>query len=839
MQIWQQPLAVVLLLACLTRGTATPDDESIPHPSCQNVVSDAEQPTVTLACKDKRHEYIIPDQFNVSRLHSEVVHIIVMGGLVRQDGITSLPERASLQTVTLEQFNLDYRSPRFPMDMFFIHVKSHLKRIRLQDVKLLYLASTDFEGFVCLEALQLINVQVKSLGTSIFQGLMPDASPPVLAHLEISRGMIDNMDWSFLRPISRSLKNLTLDQLNLATDTWFCSGAAFKLEQTSSISLRNNNLQTIPPCFLDSLSSHALVSLELQSSKSAFCRKRRTCGCCELRPLAFWLKDAALPHVTRSITCGEEKKTFYTFPGSIVYDPSHCLDPTTTTRIKATTRSPLSTGMFSATTKRTTSITETPPCAMVTSSNAQFPHPTCRNVVSGNEQANLTLQCRSSGELFVIPDNFHLMCIHPYIVHLDITGGWVRGDDFDQTALPARLMLRSVLLEQFNLEERSARFPMATFFANVKEGLQTISLRRVKLLYLEATDLEGFVRLDTLRLVHVQVAVLGASIFENLVPVAAPSILSELEISGGTVTFMEWKFLRPIAGSLKILKLDQLDLTGWYCGGVDFQLKQTSAVSLRNNNFQKIPPCLMASLSAHALVSLDLATAKLAFCPRTKTCGCCELSELAEWLRVARLPLAVRSITCGKEKTTLHYGFPGAFVYQLYNCPQTQTQGTAVSVSRPPTVRTSSTTTTPADHFVTKPLVTQLSSLLIQTLSTTPPTIPSIPGSIWQTETTSAVLTSSLGYIPTAEYVSKTSQRPEEIIITTEVGKKTTSMRDTSLAAKTTSQTKVVTAGESDAFTIHATTSAGRMNVPFSVFRCPHALLVISIFMLFLICIPY
>ncbi|OQV20044.1 hypothetical protein BV898_06044 [Hypsibius exemplaris] len=501
----------------------------------------------------------------------------------------------------------------------------------------------------------------------------------------------------------------------------------------------------------------------------------------------------------------QNKETFYEFSGSIVYDPSHCLQPTSTTKTEPITPSPLPTGTLSETSNRTTSITETPPCTMVTSSNAQFPHPTCRSVVNGNEQANLTLQCKIGGDLFTIPDNFHLMCIHPNIVHLDITGGWVRGEDFDYTSLPARPMLRSVLLEQFNLEKRSARFPMATFFADVKEGLQAIILRHVKLLYLEATDLEGFVRLDSLRLVHVQVAVLSASIFENLVPEAAPPNLSELEISGGTVTSMDWNFLRPIAGSLKGLKLDQLDFIGWHCAGVNFQLKQTSAVSLRNNNLQQIPWCLMASLSAHVLVSLDLATANLAFCPKTKTCGCCGLSELAEWLRVAGLPLAVRSITCGQRKTTLHYGFPGALIYHPNNCsPQNPDLGTTVSVSRPPTMKKSST--------YTNPLVTQLSNVFVQTLSTRSPTIPSNPSTIWQTEKTSAVLTSSLGYMPTAEYVSKTSQRPEEIITTTEIGKKTTSMRDTSLAAKTTSQTEVVKAGKSDAFTIHVTTNAGRMN---------------------------
>ncbi|OQV20047.1 hypothetical protein BV898_06047 [Hypsibius exemplaris] len=296
--------------------------------------------------------YIIPDNFNVTCISPRTVHLEITEGWVRSESLTVLPPRSTLQSVHLERFNLDSAHARFPLDTFFVNVKVHLHTLRLAQVKLLHLTSLDFEGFSSLESLRLSQVQVDVLGHDIFQSLTPDGSLPKLSYLEISRGVTKSFYWSILKPISGSLKHLNLDELMLTVGRWNCSGAAFKLEQTSTISLRNNSLTLIPPCFLNSLSEQALVSLDLETSlhlpasQSVFCSTTNACGCCDMSLLAYWVRGASFPQAVRSITCGKSKTTFYngSFPGKISYN-SNCPKPTTTKRV--TSKRPSSTVMTS------------------------------------------------------------------------------------------------------------------------------------------------------------------------------------------------------------------------------------------------------------------------------------------------------------------------------------------------------------------------------------------------------------------------------------------------------------------------------------------------------------
>ncbi|OQV20041.1 hypothetical protein BV898_06043 [Hypsibius exemplaris] len=202
-------LALPLSLTFIGGGRAADgeDNQPVPHPFCQNILGDLGKSIVTLKCSSGRNLFILPDNFNVTHVHPIITHVIFNGGVVLHHGVTSLPERPTLRSVQLYQFNEADTNPRFPVDTFFTNIKSHLKSIFLERVKLLYLQSTDLEGFVGLESLRLVQVQVDVLGADIFQSLMPDtASLPVLSNLEISRGTIRAMDWSFLRPISKSLR---------------------------------------------------------------------------------------------------------------------------------------------------------------------------------------------------------------------------------------------------------------------------------------------------------------------------------------------------------------------------------------------------------------------------------------------------------------------------------------------------------------------------------------------------------------------------------------------------------------------------------------------------------
>ncbi|OQV15758.1 hypothetical protein BV898_10095 [Hypsibius exemplaris] len=332
MQIWMRWANLMILLTAITAEQPTYDVEDTPHLACYNVISsDQERPIVTLQCKQEGDIFIIPDNFNITRMSSAIVHLHITNGLLRSDGFTALPAKSTIRSVQLERFNLNSSHPRFPIDQFFAHVKSHLAVINFSNVKLLHLTSKDFEGFVSLENLRLSYVQVDVLAQSVFERLVPDASLSVLSDFEFSGGVMKSFDWSVLQPIARSLKTLKMDQLSLTASIWYSSGPTFQLEQTSTISLQNNSLRQLPQFFLDSLSKDALVSIELHSSQVAFCLNSNKCGCCDLSMLAYWLKDAGLPLAIRSITCGKKRTTFRTFPGTLVYT-AICPKPTTTRR---------------------------------------------------------------------------------------------------------------------------------------------------------------------------------------------------------------------------------------------------------------------------------------------------------------------------------------------------------------------------------------------------------------------------------------------------------------------------------------------------------------------------
>ncbi|OQV20046.1 hypothetical protein BV898_06046 [Hypsibius exemplaris] len=345
---WLTP-TLSILLTSMNPAATEPIQNGLesPHPDCHNVVtSSSTQALLTLQCQSKGNMYVIPDNFNVTCISPKTVHLEITDGWVRNESLTALPPRSMLRSVHLERFNLDSTHARFPMNTFFVNVKVHLQTFRLAQIKLLHLTSLDFEGFSSLESLRLSQVQVDVLDHNIFQSLTPDGSLPKLSYLEISRGVTKSFNWSVLKPISGSLKHLNLDDLMLTVGQWNCSGAAFKLEQTSTISLRNNSLTLVPPCFLNSLSEQALVSLDLETSphlpasQSVFCPSSGACGCCDMSLLAYWVKGAGLSQVVRSITCGESKTTFRngSFPGKIVYQPN-CPKPATTRRVTSPTPS--------------------------------------------------------------------------------------------------------------------------------------------------------------------------------------------------------------------------------------------------------------------------------------------------------------------------------------------------------------------------------------------------------------------------------------------------------------------------------------------------------------------
>ncbi|OQV15759.1 hypothetical protein BV898_10096 [Hypsibius exemplaris] len=184
-------------------------DNSVPHQSCRNVPFTYERrPAVRTLCEAEGNTYLIPDNFDMSLLQSEIGSLNVIGGAARSDPVTPLPSRSTLLTVHLERFNTEASWPRFPIDRFFINVKAHLETLSLVNVKLLKLVSWDFKDFERLKTLRLVQVQVEVISATIFESLTSESGSPVLAHVEIRDGRVSSLDWAFLKPIASSLITL-------------------------------------------------------------------------------------------------------------------------------------------------------------------------------------------------------------------------------------------------------------------------------------------------------------------------------------------------------------------------------------------------------------------------------------------------------------------------------------------------------------------------------------------------------------------------------------------------------------------------------------------------------
>ncbi|OQV15760.1 Macrophage colony-stimulating factor 1 receptor 2 [Hypsibius exemplaris] len=111
-----------------------------------------------------------------------------------------------------------------------------------------------------------------------------------------------------------------MEDLSLTAANVKCA-TTFTLAQASDFFLRNNSFTSIPQCILDSINVGPSVLLELESSHTSFCSSASACGCCQLAPLAHWLRTNEIPLATRSITCGKNKKTYRLgkFPGTTTY----------------------------------------------------------------------------------------------------------------------------------------------------------------------------------------------------------------------------------------------------------------------------------------------------------------------------------------------------------------------------------------------------------------------------------------------------------------------------------------------------------------------------------------
>jgi len=234
----------LMILPLLFSGNvlADPDDQNDVN-RCSNA------PTGVTLCHSQFTAFKLPGNFDVSLLHPNVTHLTIRsthGSNVVYTNFTAFPLRQALTKVYLYHFNQWPEDPRFPLGELFGGNKYHLRGLYFDQVKLLTLEEADFRGFNKLEDLVLDRCSLSAISPHVFDGLgrLPTGQPalpdykPVLADVLIRRNdELTSLDWAFLKPISRSVKQVRLSSNNIENLT--CS-APFILAQIEWVDLTEN-----------------------------------------------------------------------------------------------------------------------------------------------------------------------------------------------------------------------------------------------------------------------------------------------------------------------------------------------------------------------------------------------------------------------------------------------------------------------------------------------------------------------------------------------------------------------------------------------------------------------
>ncbi|OQV20400.1 hypothetical protein BV898_05686 [Hypsibius exemplaris] len=163
-----------------------------------------------------------------------VSYIRIRGSVVVQDGFLPFPARSRFSRLAINNSTRRDGSVvvaeyiptlAFPLDQFLINNKHQMQDIELNSLKLPPLTRQTFRGFHKLRSLALLNCEISVIEPDVFEelevglnvqavtGFTPQLQTLQLIsmrHPQLGPGM-QELDWSFLAPVSRTVKVIKLD----------------------------------------------------------------------------------------------------------------------------------------------------------------------------------------------------------------------------------------------------------------------------------------------------------------------------------------------------------------------------------------------------------------------------------------------------------------------------------------------------------------------------------------------------------------------------------------------------------------------------------------------------
>ncbi|OQV19992.1 hypothetical protein BV898_05996 [Hypsibius exemplaris] len=250
-------------------------------------------------------DFLLPDNFNVSLVYADTEALMFDDTrVIVKDNYIPLPYLPNLRYFIL--YNR-LATSRFPLNGLLIHNKNHIFHLELLRVNMSGINKADFNGFVSLKYLNLFRCRITTIDKDIFEeiGMIVDAPAlrGIFPHLEIviiEKHDIEELDWAFLSPISRRLKELSLanNKLRSVTLTADSNNPVF-LQSIKRLDLSINKLSTLPRVIYESLNMRSLITFDFSSftQEQQFCENFTGCTCCELYNFTMWRSSGPFdPH---------------------------------------------------------------------------------------------------------------------------------------------------------------------------------------------------------------------------------------------------------------------------------------------------------------------------------------------------------------------------------------------------------------------------------------------------------------------------------------------------------------------------------------------------------------
>ncbi|XP_055342496.1 uncharacterized protein LOC129591034 [Paramacrobiotus metropolitanus] len=263
---------------------AKDDQGPYPHPACSYSRQNENDPLL-LSCPSGM---VIPGNFDAAQIRKDVQIIVINGGgspNILASNAPPLPaDLTALQHLRLNSFT-DENNSSIRIKRFVENVKDRLQFLVVQSSKVGSLEDGFLQGFSQLRQLDFMSSDISVISKTAFQR---NGTAPRL-NISLTWNRLESLDWAVFQPITE-IGSLDLSSQRPGLHSISCS-TNFRLPaETGHLLLRNNNLEFLPHCVIDSL-NYQDGHMQLDVDNNPFCPTDDKCACSAMEPFFRFICD--------------------------------------------------------------------------------------------------------------------------------------------------------------------------------------------------------------------------------------------------------------------------------------------------------------------------------------------------------------------------------------------------------------------------------------------------------------------------------------------------------------------------------------------------------------------